>query len=73
MYVLTEGIVEKAPSEANGKEFYIPHKPVVRKSTESTKVRTVYDVSALAYGEASSLNECLENGLHFRINFGIFW
>ena len=59
---LTEGVVEKAPSEANGKEFYIPHKPVVRKSAESTKVRIVYDASARAYGEAPSLNECLENG-----------
>ena len=59
---LTEGIVEKAHSEANGKEFYIPHKPVVRKSAESTKVRIVYDASACTYGEAPSLNECLENG-----------
>ena len=32
---LAGGIVEKAPSEANGKEFYIPHKPVVRESAES--------------------------------------
>ena len=59
---LTEGIVEKAPSEANGKELYIPHKPVVRESAESTKVRIVYDAAARAYGEAPSLNECLENG-----------
>ena len=59
---LAEGIVEKAPSGANGKEFYIPHKPMVRESAESTKVRRVYDVSARAYGQAPSLNECLENG-----------
>ena len=59
---MAEGIVEKAPSEANGKEFYVSHKPVVRESGESTKVRTVYDASARAYGEAPSLNECLENG-----------
>ena len=68
---LAEGIVEKAPIEANGKEFYIPHKPVlresagstkVRESAGSTKVRVVYDTSARAYGQAPSLNECLENG-----------
>ena len=59
---LNKGIVEKAPSEANGKEFYIPHEPVVRKSAESTIVRIVYDASTCAYGEAPSLNECLENG-----------
>ena len=34
---------------------------MVRKSAESTKVRIVYDASARAYGEAPSLNECLEN------------
>ena len=59
---LTEGIVETAPSETNDKEFYIPHKPVVNESAESTKVRIVYDASARTYGEAPSLNECLENG-----------
>ena len=62
---LAKRIVEKAPSEANGKEFYIPHKPVVRESAESTKVRIVYDASARAYGEAPSLNECLEKTLRF--------
>ena len=36
---LAEGIVEKAPTEANGKEFYIPDKPVVGKSAESRKIR----------------------------------
>ena len=59
---MAEGTVEKAPSEANGKKFYIPHKSVVRESAESTKVRGVYDAFARAYGEAPSLNECLENG-----------
>ena len=36
-----EGIIEKAPEEALGKEFYLPFKPVVRKSEESTKTRLV--------------------------------
>ena len=59
---MAEGIVEKTPSEANGKKFYIPHKPVVTESADSTKVRVVYDASARTYGQAPSLNECLENG-----------
>ena len=49
---LAEGIVEKAPTEANGKDFHIPHKPVVRESAESTKERVLYDSSARAYGQA---------------------
>ena len=41
------------------REFYIPHKPVVCESAETTKLRVVYDASARAHYEAPSLNECL--------------
>jgi hypothetical protein len=61
---IDQGIVEKVtPSSvlANN-EFYIPHKPVVRETAESSKVRVVYDASAKAYEEAPSLNDCLETG-----------
>ena len=43
-------------------EFYIPHKPVVRESAETTKLRVVYDASARAHSGAPSLNECLNPG-----------
>ena len=59
---LVQGIVEPAEDEAKGKEFYIPHKPVVRESAETTKMRIVYDASARASGQTPSLNECLETG-----------
>ena len=59
---LAQGIVEPAKDEAKGKEFYIPHKPVVRESAETTKMRIVYDASARASGQTPSLNECLETG-----------
>ena len=59
---LEEGIVEKAVSEAKGREFYIPHKPVVRELAESTKTRIVYDASARASDNTPSLNDCLETG-----------
>ena len=45
------------------KEFYIPHKAVVRESAESTKVQIVYDASAKANEKVPSLNDCLETGL----------
>ena len=39
-------IVERVTSEPVGREFYIPHKPVIRESAESTKLRIVFDASA---------------------------
>lgn len=56
-----EGIIEKAPNSAKeGKEYYIPHKPVIRENPETTKLRVVYDASASKNGV--SLNSCLETG-----------
>lgn len=45
-----------------GREFYIPHKPVVRATAESTKLLIVYDASARAFDGAPSLNDCLHAG-----------
>ena len=59
---LAEGIVERAPNSVEGREFYIPHKGVVRETAESTKLRIVYDASARAWDGAPSLNECLNTG-----------
>ena len=60
---LREGIVEEADMPASGKEFYIPHRAVVRENVESTKMQVVYDASAKAHSSAPSLNDCLEVGL----------
>ena len=59
---LATGIVERVTSEPVGREFYIPHKPVIRESAESTKLRIVYDASAKANEKSPSLNDCLETG-----------
>ena len=59
---LNEGIVERVSGPPVGKEFYIPHKAVVRESAESTKLRIVYDASARASEKAPSLNGCLHVG-----------
>ena len=42
--------------------MYLPHKPVIRTSAQSTKTRVVYDASAKASPNAPSLNECLYPG-----------
>ena len=54
-----EGIVEVADQEPTGVVYYIPHKPVVKETAETTKVRIVYDASTKANNEAPSLNQCL--------------
>ena len=60
---LTEGVIEKAPPVSQPeKEFYIPHKCVIRKSAETTKMRIVYDASARATPNSPSLNDCLYSG-----------
>lgn len=59
---LRDGIIEKAPDTPKGREFYIPHKPVVREAAETTKVRVVYDASARAYPGSPSLNDILYSG-----------
>ena len=55
---LEDGVVERVTQSAHGKEFYLPHKPVVRQSAESTKVRMVFDASAREHESSPSLNEC---------------
>ena len=41
---LEEGVVERAPAEVTGREFFLPHRAVVRRNAETTKLRVVYDV-----------------------------
>ena len=59
---LQNNVVEIAPVEVVGKEFYIPHKAVIRETAETTKMRIVYDASARATPESPSLNKCLYPG-----------
>ena len=56
---LEKGIVEPVPLIATGKVFYVPHKPVVKETAESTKLRVVYDASAKETVSQPSLNEHL--------------
>ena len=59
------GIIEEVPSkEINWKKnplFYLPHRPVIRESSVSTKIRPVFDASAKAKSGVS-LNDCLHAG-----------
>ena len=55
-------MTEQAPKETSDKEFYIPHKAVVKNTAESTKLRVVYDASAKESRTSPSLNDCLNPG-----------
>ena len=58
---LEQGIVENATDEPQGeREFYRPHKPVVREAAEVTKMRIDFDASAKATQTSQSSNDCLE-------------
>ena len=60
---INEGIIEKVSktkTSEKGKGFYLPHRPVIRESAETTKIRIVYDASTKPNKDSVSLNECLE-------------
>ena len=61
---LENNIEEFTNTEINNSstEFYMPDRAVIRASTESTKLRVIYDASVKS-GSGFSLNDCLENGL----------
>ena len=45
----------------NPKEFFLPHRAVIRQNAMSTKLRIVNDASAISE-PGYSLNDCLEKG-----------
>jgi hypothetical protein len=65
--VLTEmektGIIEEVPCSDTSTFpiFYLPHRPVIKESSTSTKIRPVFDASAKGPNSVS-LNDCLEAG-----------
>ncbi|GFY67976.1 DUF1758 domain-containing protein [Trichonephila inaurata madagascariensis] len=58
----SEGIMEAVPIDQLAKEtHYLPHRPIIKPSSNTTKVRPVFDASFKKPGFAS-LNECLSVG-----------
>ena len=60
---LVNNVIEKVSENQseNPKEFFLPHRPVIRQNAESTKLRVVYDASAKSES-GYSLNDCLKKG-----------
>ena len=60
---LRDGIIETVPEQPSGEQtFHMPHKPVVRDSATTTKVRMVFDASAKPHHLANSVNDCMYTG-----------
>ena len=55
---LREGIIEEVPSveTPSSKVSYMPHRAVIRKNVETTKVRVVFDASCRDKQSGISLN-----------------
>ena len=59
-----EKIVEAVPQDEIHKSYgvyYMPHRPIVKESSQSTRVRPVFDCSSKSYN-GMSLNDLLETG-----------
>ena len=59
---LEQGVIEKTPQKVKGKEFYLPHRAVVREEAETTILRIVYDASTSAHSNVPFLNKSLHTG-----------
>lgn len=58
----TDGIIEEVPdNEIKNKGHYLPHRPVIKENSATTKIRPVFDASAREK-DKPSLNDCLEKG-----------
>lgn len=59
------GVIEEVPEceldGPSGRTYYMPHRPVLRPESSTTKVRPVFDASS-AGSNGVSLNDCLEAG-----------
>uniref|UniRef100_A0A1Y1MHI8 Reverse transcriptase domain-containing protein n=1 Tax=Photinus pyralis TaxID=7054 RepID=A0A1Y1MHI8_PHOPY len=60
----SENIIERVPDvELNIQSHYLPHRPVIKDTNSTTKIRPVFDASAKEKNQPS-LNDCLEKGVN---------
>ena len=56
-------VIEEAPQIPSGESvFYMPHKPIVKQSAVTTKVRMVFDASGKPQPLTYSINGCMFTG-----------
>ena len=62
-----QGMIEEVPTEeieSTNPVFYLPHHPVIKNASTTTKVRPVFDASAKGYNGVS-LNDCMHAGPNY--------
>ena len=60
---LGAGVIEEALQSSSGESvFYVPHKPIVKRSAVTTKVCMVFDASAKPQPLTYSINDCMFTG-----------
>lgn len=62
---LSQGIIEKVEESCSANGHYLPHRPVIKHSNVTTKIRPVFDESAKEK-DHPSLNMWLEKGSNHR-------
>lgn len=58
-----EGIIEEVKEDNINEGHYLPHHPVIKESSNTTKIRPVFDASAKDQN-GWSLNDCMRKGLN---------
>ncbi|XP_077560569.1 uncharacterized protein LOC144175361 [Haemaphysalis longicornis] len=62
--LIDDGVAEEAPTDphdGNQRTYYMPHQPVLRDNSTTTKLRIVFDASSHST-DANSLNDNLDSG-----------
>lgn len=62
---IDEGIIEEIMDDNTNEGHYLPHRHVVKHSSQTTVLRPVFDASARQNSYSPSLNQCLEKGANF--------
>ena len=60
--LVADGHAELAEYSSDGRESFVPHRPVFKKDRATTKVRVVIDPSSSSKAEGFALNQCLYAG-----------
>ncbi|UYV83956.1 hypothetical protein LAZ67_X000696 [Cordylochernes scorpioides] len=62
---MKQGIIEYSKEDKLDGVHYLPHRPVYKRNSQTSRIRPVFNASARKRGKLS-LNDCSDNGTNFR-------